>query len=330
MPPTTLGRRHLKRPAIIAAAVLLLAGAASAGPVDKGAIDANGVKREYLLVRPSGKTAGKIPLVFVLHGHRGSARQALGLNRIGHSALALWMKIADREGILVAAPDGTIGPDGKRGWNDCRGDAQNNPKTDDLAFLDALAARLIKDERADPERVYVTGMSNGAMMTFRAALEMTPAPAAIAAICGSMAAQSVCGPARKPVSALIIAGTEDPLVPYGGGQVGFQRRKDRGAVVSIDESVAAWLKADGLTGGPKVEPIPHSDPKDATKATRSVWGKPEGPQVALIRVDGGGHVEPSPTIEAGAVYRMLVGRQNRDFETAEETWTFFKTKRAAK
>ncbi len=308
-------------------AALLLASSAAAAPLPR-VVDVKGLKREYLLVRPAGKAASPLPLVVVLHGHMGSASQALGLKRAGRSALARWVGLAEREGFLVAAPDGERGPDRQQGWNDCRDGSPDRPKSDDVAFLDAIAAELIAKENADPARIYVTGMSNGAMMTFRAAAEMTPRPAAIAPVCGLMAAQSVCRPLSAPVSAMLVLGTEDPLVPYAGGTVGFKRRKGRGTVLSADETAARLREAAGLKGEPVVEAIPHRDAQDPTRATKSTWGKAEGPQVVLVRVDGGGHVEPSPTLAAGRLYKLLVGKQNRDLETADAVWDFFKTKRA--
>jgi len=289
-----------------------------------------GIQRHYLLVRPSIPPEGRPALVIVLHGHMGGAAQALGLGRVGRSALALWPKLAESDGFLVAAPDGLKGRDRQRGWNDCRSDAINNPVSDDVAFLDALAARLIKEENADPRRIYVTGMSNGALMALRAALEMSPAPAAVAAISGGMAAKSACGASGRPVSVLLVNGTADPLVPYGGGGVGYGFwPQDRGTVLPVDDAAVYWRRVDGLSGEPHVDKLPHADPDDPTSVTRSVWGDdPAKPQVELVRVEGGGHVEPSRAVRAGPVYRLIAGRQNRDFETAEEAWAFFKDKRA--
>ena len=189
-----------------------------------------------------------------------------------------------------------------------------------------------KEEGADPRRIYVTGMSNWAMMTLRAALEMNPPPAAVAPICGAMALHSVCPAAKRPVSLLLVAGTEDPLVPYGGGEVGLKRRQDRGAVIAMDEVAAYWRKADDLVGEPRPEKIAHRDSSDPTTVSRLTWGAPEGPQVAFVTVTGGGHQEPSPTARGGWLYSKLVGAQNRDYESADEAWSFFKTKtlRAAK
>ncbi len=307
--------------------LLLLAATASAAP-EARTIDIRGERRDYLLVRPEKKTSSQRPLVIILHGHMGSARQALGLKHGGRSALARWVSLAEQEGFLVAAPDGKRGPDDQQGWNDCRADANDQPKTDDVAFLDAMTQELIATEGANPSQIYVTGMSNGAMMTFRAAAEMKPRPAAIAAVCGLMAAKSACRPLAAPVSAMLVLGTEDPLVPYAGGTVGFSRRKGRGTVLSADETASRLLAAAGIPGEPAVEPVTHRDEKDPTRVTRNTWGPMAGPQVVLVRVDGGGHVEPSPTIAAGRLYKLLVGKQNRDFETADEVWAFFRGKRA--
>lgn len=278
-----------------------------------------GIQRHYLLVRPSGNLEGRMPLVIVLHGHMGSGKRALGL----------WPRIAEREKLLVAAPDGLKGSDHQRGWHDCRADALSNPKTDDVAFLNRLASRLVREERADPKRIYVTGMSNGAMMTLRAALEMKPQPAAVAAVCGLMAANSSCAGGR-PVSVMLVAGTADPLVPYRGGPVGKGFwPQDRGTVVSAADSAEFWRRADTLAAEPTMENLPHSDPSDPTSVSRKTWGAdPAKPQVELVTIQGGGHVEPSREISAGILYRAYAGRQNRDFETAEAAWAFFKDKRA--
>ncbi|HTL98313.1 MAG TPA: prolyl oligopeptidase family serine peptidase, partial [Holophagaceae bacterium] len=242
--------------------------------------------------------------------------------------LAAWTAISAREGVLVAALDGVKGPDGHSGWNDCRGDASGNPKTDDVAFVKAVVERLIQESHADPKRVYIMGMSNGAMMTLRLALQLDPAPAAFCAVCGLMSEGAPCGGAARPIPALLIDGTEDPLVPFNGGQVHFYR-KMRGGVVSADQTVAFWRAAEGLGRTPAVaSEFPHLDPSDPTRALKSVWGSSGGAQVEFIRVAGGGHAEPTLGHPYGALYRAFTGKQNRDFESAEEAWAFFKDKRS--
>lgn len=294
---------------------------AAASPVPQSVQTADGA-RTYLLLQPAA--AGPRPLVILLHGHMGSAKQALT-----QGPLAAWNAISAREGVIVAALDGVKGPDGHTGWNDCRGDASGNPKTDDVAFVEAVVDRLVKEAHADPARIYVMGMSNGAMMTLRLALQLDRRPAAFCAVCGLMTLDGgPCGgSAPRPMPALLIEGTADPLVPFEGGQVHFFK-KMRGGVASAAQTVDFWRKADGLDQAQPVESsFPHLDPSDPTRAVKQVWGA-GARQVAFIRVEGGGHAEPTLAHPYGALYRAFTGKQNRDFESAEEAWSFFKDKRA--
>ncbi len=285
--------------------------------------------RAYLVARPSRPAAGPRPLVLVLHGHGLSAERTLGVG--GDAApLGVWLAISEREGVVVAALDGERGDDGKRGWNDCRADSPILPATDDVAFARAVVLRLIREAAVDPARIYAMGMSNGGFMAFRLALELDPPPAAVAAVSASMAAKSECVPPRRPVSVLLVVGTEDPLVPYGGGEITLMWRR-RGSMLPVDDALAAWRRADRIKGPPVVEAVPHrGGAGDPTRAVRTVWGADRGaPQVEFIRVEGGGHLEPSVSQRYGWLVRRVLGRQNHDLEIAEEAWSFFKDKRAA-
>ena len=314
-----------------AACLLLLCApmtASAATPVPQaGRIDIDGRSREYLLVTPGAMPAGPRPLVMVLHGHTGTAANALGEGR-SPSPLSAWLDIAAREKILVAALQGLKGNDNQTGWNDCRADAGNNPDGDDVAFAAAVARRLITSGRVDARRIYVMGMSNGAFMSLRLALQMQPRPAAVAAAAGTMAEQSECPDLPRAVSVLLIHGTADPLVPYGGGQVGLGRQRDRGGAQSVTATIDYWLRADGLQKArPASFTFPHTGKGD-TRASRQTWGADAGPQVQLITVDKGGHVEPSRRYDYPLLYSAIVGPQNHDLEAAEEAWSFFSGKRA--
>jgi len=289
-------------------------------------VEASGAQREYLLVAPERSQTAPRPLVLVLHGHLGTAANALGGGRVP-SPLSAWLDVAERENLLVAALQGLKGSDNRTGWHDCRSDADDNPQVDDVAFASHVAKQLVDDGRADPKRIYVMGMSNGAIMTLRLALEMQPAPAAVAAVAGTMAAKSECTGPPRPVSVLLIHGTADPLVPYAGGSVGLGDRRDRGSVVSVAATRDFWLRADGLEGAKPIEASFSHDGDDATRARKATYGPDDGPQVAVVTIDNGGHVEPSKRFHYPALYIRIVGVQNRDFEAAEEAWSFFKTKK---
>jgi len=290
-------------------------------------IEISGAQLEYLLVAPDRSPGAARPLVLVLHGHLGTAANALGGGRVP-SPLSAWLDIAERDNVLVAALQGLKGSDNRTGWHDCRSDADNNPQVDDVAFASRVAKKLLDDGRADAKRIYVMGMSNGAIMTLRLALEMQPAPAAVAAVAGTMAAKSECTGAPRPVSVLLIHGTQDPLVPYTGGGVGLGERRDRGSVLSVAATRDFWLHADGLESAKPVEASFAHEGDDSTRARKATYGSEAGPQVVVVTIDGGGHVEPSRRFHYPALYGRIVGAQNRDFESAEEAWSFFASKKA--
>jgi polyhydroxybutyrate depolymerase len=313
------------RRAFIFPLLAMLPSMARAAAPEAQHIEAAGEQREYLLVAPEHAALGSRPLVLVLHGHLGTAANALGSGR-APSPLSAWLDVAKRENVLVAALQGLKGSDNRTGWHDCRSDADDNPRVDDVAFASRVAKKLVDDGRADPRRIYVMGMSNGAMMTMRLALQMQPAPAAVAAVAGTLAATSDCSGAPRPMSVLLIHGTADPLVPYAGGGVGLGENRNRGSVLSVDATRDFWLGADGLRAA---KPIEYSFPHlgdDATRARKVTYGPDTGPEVVVITIEKGGHVEPSKQFHYGALYTRIVGAQNRDLESVEEAWAFFKGK----
>lgn len=307
--------------------ILGLVGVLSAAQVNPGTVTTPDGTRSYLLALPEGPAKVGRPLVLLLHGHGGNAHNTLGQG-IGHpSPMAAWLSIADREGVVVAALDGAKGPDGYPGWNDGRPGAVGDPRVDDLAFVRAVIQRLERDQGVDPARIYVMGMSNGAVMTQRLALDLDLPLAAVASACGSIPGEPPAKAAR-PLSVLLLAGTEDPIMPYGGGQVTMLRRA-RGLVAGVEATLAYWRRVDGLAGKPQVSILPHlGGSRDRTRVERQRWGAPGGLQVELLKVIGGGHEEPSLRYDYGLVYRAMAGPQNHDLEAAEAAWAFFRDKRA--
>lgn len=282
--------------------------------------------RHYLVAVPQGPAQLGRPLVLLLHGHTGSARRTLAQGA-GGSPLSVWLALADREGLVVAALDGSKGPDGQQGWNDGRPGGEGNPSTDDVAFARGVVDRLEQEQGVDPTRVYLMGMSNGGVMVFRLALELGRPVAALAAACATMPGDRPPALPARPTSVLLVEGTADPIMPYGGGEVAILRKK-RGRVLGVDATLAFWRASNHLPNLPDVQAIPHQG-SDPTRVIRSLWGQDGGPQVELLKVEGGGHAEPSQAKRYGWLYGTVAGAQNGDLETAEEAWRFFRNKRAA-
>jgi polyhydroxybutyrate depolymerase len=177
-----------------------------------------GRERTYLLHAPPGYTGAEpVPLVVALHFYPGSGADLRDL--IGMDAKA------DEHGFLVAYPDGVAG-----GFNAlvCCG------AEDDVAFLRALTDRLIADWRVDADRVYATGISNGADMSFRAAVEATGVFAAIGAVSGGFGGARAEAPGYRPaqpVSVLTIIGGRDRY--YDTFQAGLRKWRERLSCVPV-------------------------------------------------------------------------------------------------
>jgi len=275
--------------------------------------------RHYLKAVPSMHSGAKRPLVVVLHGSGASAEQVLGL-AFPFSPLSVWLEIAEREQIVVVAPDG-IKQRGKRAWNDGYADVASNPQCDDVGFIGAVIDRAIAEDGADPDRVYVIGVSKGGMMAYRVAAELAPRLAAFATVLAAMPRRASYAMPATPLPALIVAGEKDPFIPYSGGK-SFVTLWFTAPALGIEATAAAWRKLAGLAGEPVVEQVTAS-------AIRYTWSGQHGARLVLLKLLGGGHAEPSRRKRYPGMFSRFPGRQNADLEIAEEAWTFFKDHRRA-
>lgn len=175
-----------------------------------GKIDAR--ERFYALYLPDNyQRRENIPLVLFLHGGGGSAKQA--------EKTYGWREKAAAEGFAVAYPEGVRndGVLGIRTWN--AGTCCNYAVAhhiDDVGFIRAFLAELAQQyPQINSRRVYVTGMSNGAMMAYRLACEMPERIAAIAPVAGTLVYS---GPCAGGVPLLHVHSTKDEHVPFAGGE----------------------------------------------------------------------------------------------------------------
>lgn len=273
-----------------------------------------------MLALPDKPATGKRPLVVILHGAGASAKQVLGM-AFPPSPLSVWLEIAEREEVIVAAADA-----GKSGWSDCFASDAQVAKKDDVGFIGAVIDDAVARYGADPDRVHVIGVSRGGLMAYRVAVEM---PHRLAAFSALLACMPLPGRTRTPtvaLPALILGCTRDPFMPYEGGKrlltLGFLE-----PMMGIEDSARVWRELAGLEDAPVVEEWAPAHGKGKTRATRFTWGEADGLQVVLYRIDGGGHAEPSRLKRYPELINRLVGPQNGDLEIAEAAWDFFKEKR---
>jgi len=275
--------------------------------------------RTYHIHIPSlNNESRQLPLVIALHGRGGTGELMAIVTRKEFD------KLADRDGFFVVYPDGV-----ELNWNDGRMDEEANDRAhreniDDVGFISALIDTMINDYNIDPERVYITGISNGAIMSYRLACELSHKIAAIAPVDGNIPHMlyNECNPAR-PVSLLAINNVNDPLVPYEGGNIYSSIRKiNLGKVLSVNESIGFWVKRNHCSPDPVVTEEPDVDPDDGTRVTRKEYTDGiDGTEVVLFSVKGGGHTWPG-----GFQYLpvWIVGKTCRDFNASQVIWYFFK------
>ncbi|HEY7083687.1 MAG TPA: PHB depolymerase family esterase [Hyphomicrobiaceae bacterium] len=214
------------------------------------------------------------PTIIVLHGAAIGAEWTMRGSGFAEAAAA--------HGFAAVFPDGIY-----RVWNDGR-EGGRISGIDDVGFLRRLVAWLIGHGVADPARVYLAGVSNGGMMTFRMLCEAAELFAGAGTIIANMPAGigDGCRP-KKPLPIVMLNGTADPLVPYGGGGVGFAGR--RGIVWSAERTAAFLAEGNGCNG-PATRPLATSASGEATKVVRLDWSScSSGRPVTLYRIEGGGH-----------------------------------------
>jgi len=272
----------------------------------------DGVTRTYLEYTPLALPAAPVPLVVVLHG--GSLDAATTAS----PALPTfaWQPLADIENLLVVYPDGI-----NNQWNDCRSDDDVDESVDDVGFIDTLISKLASERAIDLTRVYVTGASNGGMMSYRVAQELAPRIAGIGAFIANLPVDpgGVCTPSGLPVGVVIVNGTVDTLMPFAGGAV--TGNPMRGFVISAPATRDYWAGVNGCTGPISEQMLPDLDPTDGATIARQRYAScSSGKPVVLLRVDGGGHTTPS-------LAYFTAGRQSRDLEGADEVWSVLRTLR---
>jgi polyhydroxybutyrate depolymerase len=236
------------------------------------------------------------------------------------SPQAVFRTVADREGFIVVFPDGLSNQ-----WNDCRSDAPGIVGAgDDVAFFDALLTRLQGEFGLDSRHVFLSGTSNGAMMSMRYALERAERIGGIAVSSGSLAAmpksgRCTDGPSRA-VPILMTHGAIDPLVLYNGGCVAqpITGNCSQGTVIGAEATRDRWIAYNSLTGVfPQTARIDIATDDNGSVANqfRYLGTVP----VEWWRLDGAGHNPPSRTVY---LERLFSGQQNHDIEFAEVAWTF--------
>jgi len=195
----------------------------------------DGIKRMYVLHVPKSYQASQpTPLVLSLHGGGGNM-QYQATDEYYHL-----ISKSEQAGFIAAFPNGYSSM--RRGklatWNAgiCCGKARDI-KSDDVGFIRKTIDDIKTRVNIDSHRIYANGMSNGGMMSYRLACEMTDTFAAIASVAGTDGTTQ-CNPAR-PIPILHIHALDDDRVLFNGGS--GSASKTHADFVSVPDTIKKWV-----------------------------------------------------------------------------------------
>jgi len=287
-------------------------------------MQSGGLERRAFLYVPKSlqnkSTAKHAPLVVALHGFGSSAGKIIKDMQ--------WSQKAEKESFIVVYPQGSR-PDLKqpaslwqnpRSWNDGGGRfSSGKQNVDDVGFIKELIAQISSSYSIDSKRIYVTGFSNGAAMTFRLGAELSDTISAIAPSAGADWNKEI-----KPqgnLSMIYITGTEDSLNPIDGGipriasaaKKSVSKGKDDQVKPPVIDSINKWLTA--LNCDPQAT---KDQSNDGVRAR--TYNSQTGNQVVYITIEGHGHSwSGSPTKKP----KMIVGNTVNKLNATDVIWQFF-------
>jgi len=282
-------------------------------------LSVNGLERSYIVQVPTRyDSRAPLPVVVMLHGGGGTAKGAM--RETG------WAQKADREGFLAVFPN-ALARDPMRSnsfsrnpqlWNDGSDRFYPDQKVvDDVSFINALLDDLSARFPVDARRVFVTGFSNGASMSFRVGAELSHRIAAIAPVAGALWLDPVA--LELPVPMLYITGTDDPLNLIEGGvpklATGASDKIRAKPKPPVRDSIVKWAKALGCS------------PASVSKSRENGIGKETycpghiDVEVVYITVDGLGHTWAGGK---SLLPERMVGKTSDKIKATDVIWDFFR------
>jgi poly(3-hydroxybutyrate) depolymerase len=244
-------------------------------------LEVDGVPRQYLLNVPEAYSGNEaVPLLFDFHQIGGTAQQQFKDSQLD--------SIAERENFILVTPQAVGGV-----WTVTGFPISND--ADDFGFVDGLIDELKQNYNIDADRIYATGMSQGAFLAFDLACNFSDIFAAIAPVSGAMSPllQQECAPER-PLPVLQTHGTADDQIPYG----------------AAEDAIDWWVDFNNTSEQPEIKQLPDPFPENGTTVESWVYENTNtGVNVEHFRINGGGHVWPG-------------SEGDSDINMAEEIWRF--------
>lgn len=254
-------------------------------------VTVDGIRHDFHVYLPTSYDGVRaLPLLLSFHGGGGNADQ--------HERTVNLRATAEKRGFVLVRPDGYDASGlGLRTWNagNCCGGASREG-VDHVAAVRAILDRVEDEWRVDSARVYATGHSNGGMMVYRLACELSDRIAAIAPNAAYLVDKDLdadpprelfrCEPSR-PVAVMHMHGDADTCSPMAGGRsTGFEPALRP----PVSDSIIRFVAFNQASATPRVS----FQNGDVTCVTH------DGPKadVVLCTARGGGHAWPGATYSA--------------------------------
>jgi len=229
-------------------------------------------------------------------------------------------KLSEQNNFIVGYPEAL-----NKYWNDARVDSislSHYNEIDDVGFLEKVMEYAIDSFRIDPGQIFVAGLSEGGLMTFRLACEIPEKIKGFATVAASMSLdQLVECRADTTISLMAINGTRDPVLPYDGGQIMIDE-VESGSVLPIEDALEFWVKENGCEEKFSTKDMANRDTFDETRSEKFTYDNcKNNRKIVLVKVNNGGHTWPGGRQYEG---QKNIGKTSRDFDASVEIWKFFK------
>ncbi|MEJ2018481.1 MAG: PHB depolymerase family esterase [Maritimibacter sp.] len=270
----------------------------------------DGLRRHASVYVPEGLT-GPAPLILVVHGVASSGYDFRRTSRHAFETLA------DEFGYVIAYPSAF-----QLVWSFSKGIGaeQLGTKRDDLAYLKRVIGEAEARAEIDPNRIFAIGFSQGAQMSYALACANPGLIRAMGAV--SMGLPELLRDDCRnhlPDGVLLAHGTNDPIVPFEGGQV-LSGPWATMLLKGFDDTLRYAL-AQKHCGAPSLT-RKYDEEDDGTSVTRRLWTNCDpGTAVEAYLIDGGGHRWPGES-PFGPV-NIVIGPTTQEIDGAAMAFSFF-------
>lgn len=248
----------------------------------------NGKTRKALVKMPKSGLRSNLPVVFMFGGWQHDANKARSYAGLENTAAG--------DSAIIVYPEpvrSTFKGETYPAWGGAPY-ATNTTRSADVAFFRQIVSTLASEGKADRNRVYATGLSNGGGMALGLGCAAPDLVKGVVGVSGAYYTPTVSNCVNASVPTMIIHGTGDDIVNYNGGS---RHGASYLSINQVHRQFAARNKCDVSKA-----------PSASTKGTITTY-RYQGCAVSTVvkKVEGGGHTWYPSNPDA-----------------AQESWNFFK------